>query len=124
MNMSASQYQHQPFTPIGESAQPNDFDRRRVERSLRARKRYRYVEPQVHTTTDGYLIESPCCSRNVDPDGGVIDIALIQYVPGPRPWRLYHKNHEADQWLIYSLYSRLVDLLEALNSDPHREFWQ
>ena len=66
------------------SAHPNDFDRKRIERALKARKRYRYVTPRVAAVTDGYRIESPCCSRNIDPDGGVVDVALLLYRRGRR----------------------------------------
>ena len=47
-------------------AHPNDLDRKRIERALKVRKRYRYVTPNVTTTVGGYRIESPCCSRNID----------------------------------------------------------
>ena len=58
-------------------AHPNDLDRKRIERALKSRKRYRYVTPSVTTTIGGYQIESPCCSRNIDRDGGVVDVALL-----------------------------------------------
>ena len=61
------------------SAHPNEFDRKRIERAIKARKRYRYVTPRVAATANGYRIESPCCSRNIDPEGGVVDVALLLY---------------------------------------------
>ena len=109
------------FSP---SAQPNEFDRKRIERSLEKRKRYRYVAPTEHMVTDGYRIDSPCCSRNVDPEGGVVDVALLQYMEGPQPWRLYRKQHHSGQWHLHGLYERLVELLDQLNADPQRLFWQ
>jgi len=57
---------------IGLPAHPNELDRRRIERALGSRKRYRYVSPIVRGVTGGYLVESPCCSRNIDAEGGVI----------------------------------------------------
>ncbi len=84
-------------------AHPNDLDRKRIERSLQTRKRYRYVTPQVMTTVGGYRIESPCCSRNIDKDGGVVDVGL---------------------WQLDSTHERLPPALERLNADPERTFWQ
>jgi len=109
---------------LSASVQSNEFDRKRIERSLEQRKRYRYVAPTVHMVADGYRIESPCCSRNVDPDGGVVDVALLQYEVGPTPWRLYSKQHPTRQWVLHGLYDRLDDLLQHLNADPQRLFWQ
>jgi len=111
-------------TPTTASVQPNELDRMRIERSLANRKRYRYVSPKVRVVQDGYLIESPCCSRNIDPEGGIIDVALLQYVPGVCPWRLYRKEHSTTQWELYSRYQRLMELLDQLNTDTHRLFWQ
>ena len=104
--------------------QPNDVDRRRIERALEQRGRYRYVEPRVHDTDFGYRIESPCCSRNIDPNGGLIDIALIEYADPVRLWRLYRKDHTTRQWLLHGSYDRLPDLLQHLGADPERVFWQ
>ena len=105
-------------------AHPNDVDRKRIERSLEARSRYRYVSPRVVPVIDGYRIESPCCSRNIDAEGGVIDVALIQFQEDVRTWRLYRRNHAESTWELYESYSRLKELLELLNTDPERRFWQ
>jgi hypothetical protein len=104
--------------------QPNEFDRKRIERALAARKRYRYVSPRVRIVEGGYIIESPCCSRNVDPDGGCIEVALLQYNAGENPWRLYRKQHDRGQWHLHGAFSDLFELLTELNSDPLRLFWQ
>ncbi len=93
-------------------------------RALAARSRYRYVEPQVLDAEEGYRIVSPCCSRNVDPDGGLIDVALLQYQDSVMPWRLYRRDHTVQQWLLHSLHERLDELVEHLNADPQRVFWQ
>lgn len=106
------------------AAQPNELDRKRIERTLTSRKRYRYVSPDIAMVADGYLITSPCCSRNIDPDGGIIDVALLQYAPDARRWRLYRKEHSKQQWHLHAYYHRLADLLEDLNADPQRLFWQ
>ncbi|MDQ0505267.1 DUF3024 domain-containing protein [Xanthobacter agilis] len=103
---------------------PNDLDRKRIERTLKARKRYRYVEPRVLGAPDGYRIESACCSRNVDPDGGVVDIALLRFDAEAGTWHLFRKNHEAKSWELDSTHPRLVELLQLLNDDSERKFWQ
>jgi Protein of unknown function (DUF3024) len=103
---------------------PNDFDLRRIERALKARKRYRYVSPNVATVAGGYRIESPCCSRNIDRDGGVIDVALLIFDADRAAWRLFRKNHDRQAWEFHSTHARLIELLQELNADPEREFWQ
>lgn len=59
------------FAPV--SGQVHDLLQRRLERALRERVRYRYVQPNVLIEGSSYRIQSPCCSRKVDPTGGVID---------------------------------------------------
>jgi hypothetical protein len=105
-------------------AHPNDLDRKRIERSLKTRKRYRYVTPNVATTIGGYRIESPCCSRNVDPDGGLVDVALLLHDADHARWQLFRKDHGKDLWLLESTHERLPTALERLNVDPDRIFWQ
>src|SRR3546814_5596575 len=68
--------------------QPNEFDLMRVSRSLERRERYKYVTPTVLPVADGYLVRSPCCSRNIDPEGGEIDVALLAWDDGRREWSL------------------------------------
>jgi hypothetical protein len=72
----------------------------------------------------GYRIESPCCSRNIDPDGGVIDVALLLYDADCDAWQLFHKNHKKGAWVLHSTHKLLIELLEQLNADPERNFWQ
>jgi hypothetical protein len=106
------------------SAHPNEFDRKRIERALKSRQRYRYVKPCVVTVEGGYRIESPCCSRNIDRSGGVIDVALMLHDVDRSGWRLFRKDHGAGNWLIDGDYDRLTDALQRLNADPERNFWQ
>ena len=103
---------------------PNDVDRKRIERALAARARYRYVSPQVRAEAGGYRIESPCCSRNVDEDGGVIDIARLEYAAEAQRWRLYRKDHGRGEWALVGEFGALAVLLQVLNQDPERIFWQ
>jgi hypothetical protein len=93
---------------------------RRVLRALRSRRRYRYVRPEVRARDDGFVVVSPCCSRNVDPQGGVIDIAWIE--PLGTGWRLHHRDHASGRWST-SAEGPLPRLLELLCADPERLFW-
>ncbi|MEW6132090.1 MAG: DUF3024 domain-containing protein [Pseudomonadota bacterium] len=103
---------------------PNDVDRKRIEKALSGRARYRYVSPEVRAEEGGYRILSPCCSRNIDKEGGVIDIARLEYVSELRHWRLYHKDHALQAWKLYGEFGSLERLLQFLNKDPERTFWQ
>lgn len=110
--------------PKAQAAHPNDLDRRRIERALGGRKRYRYVTPEVRSVDEGYLVRSPCCSRNVDPEGGVIDIALLRYRSGTAPWRLYGREDGPGRWTLRGSYAGLAELLDHLARDPGRVFWR
>jgi len=103
---------------------PNEFDQRRIERLLEQRVRYRYVSPAVQPIDGGYLVVSPCCSRNIDTSGGIIEIARIEYVHPERIWRLYHKDHQQAVWKLHSDAPTLQLLIVCLNEDPSRVFWQ
>lgn len=113
-----------------------DFMQHRVERALRQRARYRYVRPRVLREGDALRIESPCCSRNVDPAGGVIDIALLRPAdddgglpPGAglglaqRCWNLYARDHVRGAWSLACGDAALDELLDLLCTDPDRVFW-
>ena len=108
----------------GQPSQPNEFDFRRIERALEKRRRYRYVSPSLLPTANGYRIQSPCCSRNIDPDGGVVDIALLLFDDRSKNWRLLRKEHARGVWEFERAFDRLTELLEFLNEDPDRRFWQ
>jgi hypothetical protein len=102
---------------------PNDVDRKRIERMLAERERYKYVAPIVLPDVDGYLLRSPCCSRTVDAEGGEIDIARIEFQEGGF-WRLYQKDDENQRWRAHSEYLNLRSLLARLMADPKKEFWR
>lgn len=106
------------------AAHPNEFDLKRIERALEERVRYRYVTPTIVGVSGGYRIQAPCCSRNVDPDGGVVDVALMLFDGLHGEWRLFAKDHTRHSWEPHSTYSRLRELLDGLNADPDRAFWQ
>lgn len=113
-----------PASATPRAAHPNELDRKRIERALGARKRYRYVSPTVSPVSGGYSIASPCCSRNIDPEGGIVDVALLLYDAAAAMWQLFRKDHATGAWALHSLHPRLPGLLELLNSDPDRIFWQ
>jgi hypothetical protein len=106
------------------AAHPNELDRKRIERALRSRKRYRYVSPSVAPVAGGYRVESPCCSRNIDRDGGVIDVALLLPDPDSRHWQLFCKDHASGAWRLHSTHERIAAALDVLGEDPDRAFWQ
>lgn len=102
---------------------PNEFDCKRIARALEQRERYRYVTPQVIPDEEehGYRIESPCCSRNVEPNGAIIDIALLKYL---KPhWLLYRKDHDYSTWVLHSVVDTLHEALAILLPDNERAFW-
>lgn len=106
-----------------ESPHPNEVDCKRIERLLSQRHRYRYVSPEVIAVEGGYLIKSPCCSRNVDKSGGMIDIALLEYDCVQQGWRLHRMEHKQGQWVLYGKFKMLAEVLKQLNQDPQRIFW-
>jgi hypothetical protein len=107
----------------GGISQPNEFDRKRIERALAERSRYRFVKPLLRVVDGGFRIESPCCSRRVDSSGAVVDVALLLH-RNQGEWSLYRKDHSAAQWLLHATYETLAALLEQLKVDPDQLFWQ
>lgn len=99
-----------------------EFVRRRIERALRQRSRYRYVHPEVLCVAEGWKIVSPCCSRSVDEEGGTIDIALIRRIQ-PDFWTLAARDRDADGWCTVDSGTRVDELLPQLCTDPMRIFW-
>jgi hypothetical protein len=108
--------------PTAASASIHDMDRVRIERALKQRVRYKYVQPSITAADDGgWLISSPCCSRNVDPQGGVIPIAWLE--PHEGIWTLYTRDHVHERWLVHDESRHLPELLEEVCVDTQRVFW-
>jgi hypothetical protein len=90
---------------------------------LRRRERYKYVRPRVEREGSGWKIVSPNCSRNVDPDGGEIDIAWL--VPDNEGrWLLHARDHERGCWVLKATGVTLEQALEQVRADPLREYWK
>jgi hypothetical protein len=104
-------------------ARVHNMDRVRIVRALHKRVRYRYVQPQVEPaeSDEGWVITSPCCSRNIDPTGGVIPIAWVEPLEGA--WALYFRDHVHDLWVLHDESPHLQPLLDELCLDPLRVFW-
>ncbi len=100
------------------------LDARRIENALRARSRYKYVHPQVLREGQGWKIVSPNCSRNIDADGGEIDIAWLVPDSHGSGWRLFSRDHANDCWRMRHQEPTLAAALARLCADPRREFWQ
>jgi hypothetical protein len=99
---------------------PAEVAHRRILRALRTRRRYRYVKPTVRERDGGFVVTSPCCSRSVDRDGGVIEIAWIESTGVG--WRLHRRDYAANAWAPCDE-GPLPRLLDLLCSDPDRLFW-
>lgn len=99
-----------------------DLMQHRLERALRERVRYRYVQPRVLREGESFRIQSPCCSRNVDPSGGMIDIALLVPSAGQR-WCLSARDHVNGTWVSRFKDEPLDALLDVLCIDKERQFW-
>jgi hypothetical protein len=117
-------------TPL--DGQVRDFMQHRLERALRERVRYRYVKPSVLREGESFRVQSPCCSRNVDATGGLIDIALLEPAAAPfddeaskapQRWRLCSRNHPGASWEPRYEDRQLDELLDLLCLDPDRLFW-
>ncbi|WP_066257717.1 DUF3024 domain-containing protein [Hydrogenophaga flava] len=108
--------------PDPTAAQVVGFMRPFIERALKDRVRYRYVQPVVLHEGEGFRIEAPCCSRNVNREGEVIDIALLTPSPDGR-WRLQARNHAAGVWEAHAEGLSLGEALDTLCVDAERRFW-
>ncbi|MEK8033377.1 hypothetical protein AACH06_21370 [Ideonella sp. DXS29W] len=99
------------------------LDAARIAKALHARARYKYVHPRVLREGQGWKVVSPNCSRNIDPQGGEIDIAWL--VPRDEGgWQLYARDHRQGCWRHKHDAPSLTALLAHLCADPHREYWQ
>ena len=105
-----------------DSDQVRDLMLHRLSRALRERVRYRYVKPIVLREGECFRIQSPCCSRNIDPAGGLIDIALLLPHAGNH-WCLCSRDHAAGSWVARFQNEPLDTLLDILCIDSARQFW-
>jgi hypothetical protein len=105
-----------------------ELDRLRIERALVRRARYRYVQPRVvaagpaEGARGGWKIVSPNCSRNVDPDGGEIDIAWFEPV-GHGRWALHARDHRHALWQLQAAALPMAEAIERVCRDPLGRFW-
>lgn len=107
--------------PFVQPIKVHDLTARRIERALARRQRYRYVQPVVSAHEGGWVISSPCCSRNVDPSGGEIPIAWLQ--PQDHGWALHARRHADSTWSLHSRSALLSELLDIVCRDEARVFW-
>lgn len=101
------------------------LDRARIAQALARRERYKYVRPRVLPATAegrGWKIVSPNCSRNIDPDGGEIDIAWLMPTDGDG-WRLHARDHARGCWVLHGEGLSLRAAMSLVCADPAREFW-
>jgi Protein of unknown function (DUF3024) len=103
------------------AAKVHDITARRIERALARRQRYRYVQPVVTALECGWLVCSPCCSRNVDPQGGEIPIARFEPVTGG--WALHAHQHAEGRWVLHRQSEHIAELIELVCQDEARIFW-
>jgi hypothetical protein len=105
------------------------LDRRRIERALAQRTRYRYVQPRVigrgeEGDLGGWVVVSPNCSRSIDREGGDIGIAWFQPIQGqPARWRLHRRDHAGSCWVVHSEGVNLEQALAHVCSDPLGVWW-
>ena len=100
------------------------LDARRIANALDGRTRYKYVSPRVVREGLGWKIVSPNCSRNIDPEGGEIDIAWLVPDAAGGGWLLHARDHAQQCWQLRRREPSLAPLLAHLCADPQREFWQ
>jgi hypothetical protein len=98
------------------------LEQARIERALVHRQRYRYVQPRVEREGTGWKIVSPNCSRNVDPNGGEIQIAWFE-PQGDGRWALHSCDHRTQAWRTAATAIALDDALERVCTDPLGRFW-
>ncbi|MGR4932524.1 hypothetical protein ACIPUD_37865 [Bradyrhizobium sp. CAR08] len=108
----------------GLPAHPNELDRWRIVRALTKRERYRYVSPEVTAVPGGYLVESSCCSGNINAEGGLVEVALLRHDRTGAAWQLFRKDHRKGVWEWHSTHQRLGLATTVLNTDPERLFWR
>ena len=98
------------------------FDAARIHAALQTRARYRYVKPRVVREGRGWKIVSPNCSRNIDPEGGEIDIAWFEPQPRGR-WLVHARDHGQAAWRPLCGAATLASALDLVCADDDRVFW-
>lgn len=99
-----------------------DLAAARIERAIARRARYRYVQPRVLPEGAGWKVVSPNCSRNIDPQGGEIDIAW--FLPANEGlWLLHARDHASGCWRVEAAGLSLEAALARVCTDPARRFW-
>lgn len=111
-----------PAGPQAPQGNVFDFERARILQSLERRERYKYVQPRVECEGTGWKIVSPNCSRNIDRDGGDIDIAWLVRKGGQ--WQIHARDHVRGAWVLKAAGLTLTAALDLLCADTAREFWQ
>ncbi|REE18513.1 hypothetical protein B0G76_1624 [Paraburkholderia sp. BL23I1N1] len=104
------------------ASRPFDLTQRQIEQALRERTRYHYVLPRVLRDGQGFRVESPCCSRNVDANGGLIDIAWLTRDEDGM-WHLSARDHASHRWMPQHESTGLAELLDTLCIDRECVFW-
>jgi hypothetical protein len=99
-----------------------DLAAHRILRALAGRARYKYVTPRLAREGSGWKVISPNCSRNIDRQGGEVDIAWFEPQPGGR-WRLHARDHTQRCWILQVGDATLAQALAMVCDDPGRVFW-
>ncbi len=102
-----------------------------IVQALAGRTRYRYVQPLVQPLPMGeglgWVIVSPNCSRQIDPNGGHIPIAWLApaqaEVKADTLWQLHARDHARRKWVPVAGAMSLDDALECICQDPLGHFW-
>jgi hypothetical protein len=104
-----------------------DLDWQRIVRALPGRERYKYVQPRVEREGTGWKIVSPNCSRNIDPEGGEIDIAWFEpdtQAATQGRWRLHARDHAAARWVLSRSDVTLPQAIALVCTDTQRTYWR
>ena len=111
-----------PATPSGDTGPVREFFVWHLTKALALRQRYKYVQPSIVREGKGWVVRSPNCSRNIDREGGEIDIAWLVPLDGGQ-WQLHARDHALQTWVL-RLQGSQQDVIDRLVLDEHREFWQ
>ncbi|CAB3671153.1 DUF3024 domain-containing protein [Paraburkholderia rhynchosiae] len=122
MTVQASAPEAAPARDGLRAGRPFDLTQRQIEQALRERTRYRYVVPRVLRDGQGFRVESPCCSHNVDANGGLIDIAWLTRDEDGM-WHLSARDHASHRWMPQHESTNLAELLDTLCIDRECVFW-